>query len=312
MTPLWRSAARKPIPSEVSAGRPRFSVRKDMATTSGVGPLLAYWRNRRRMSQLALATEAEVSPRHVSFIESGRSNPSRDMVLLLASVLDVPLRERNRLLAAAGFAAAYRETGLAEPQLAVIATALDAILAQHRPYPAVVLDRHWNITRASSCAERFFAFLLAGQTPPSPPNVLRLIFHAEGLRPHITNWAEVAESLIQRVHREAVGNIVDDELQSLLDEVLAYPGVPSAQPRRPGRKPPADHPGRLRARRPNVSLLLDGDDARHPGGHHGAGDPHRVLLPGRRRHAQGGAGVRRRRLMRGTGRGRATRRRRAC
>jgi len=197
-----------------------------MVSSATVGPLIAYWRNLRRMSQLALATEAEVSPRHVSFIESGRSNPSRDMVLLLASVLDVPLRERNRLLAAAGFAAAYRETELDKPELAVVKQALDAILAQHRPYPAVVLDRAWNIVRANDCADRFFGFLLAGQTPPSPPNVVRLVFHPDGLRPHITNWAEVAEGLIQRVHREAVGAVVDDNLRALIAEVLAYPGVP--------------------------------------------------------------------------------------
>lgn len=191
-----------------------------------VGPLIAYWRDRRRMSQLALATEAEVSPRHVSFIESGRSNPSRDMVLLLASVLDVPLRERNRLLAAAGFAPAYRETAIDQPQLAIVQQALDAILAQQRPYPAIVMDRAWNIVRANDAGERFFAFLLEGQAPPSPPNVLRSMFHPDGLRPYVTNWEEVAEALIQRVHREAVGQIVDDDVRAIVDEILAYPGVP--------------------------------------------------------------------------------------
>jgi transcriptional regulator with XRE-family HTH domain len=193
-----------------------------------VGPLIAYWRNQRRMSQLALATEAEVSPRHLSFIESGRSNPSRDMVLLLAGVLDVPLRERNRLLDAAGFAAAYRESRLDAPQLAAVTRALDAILAQHRPFPAVVLDRTWNIVRANDCGERFFAFLLAGQSPPEPPNVLRLMFHPDGLRPFVTNWEEVAAGLIQRVHRESVGQRIDDDLRAIVDEVLAYPGVPAA------------------------------------------------------------------------------------
>lgn len=193
-----------------------------------VGALIAYWRNERRMSQLALATEAEVSARHLSFVESGRSNPSREMVLLLARALDVPLRERNRLLDAAGFAAAYRETSLDAPQLAAVSRALDAILDQHRPFPAVVLDRMWNILRANSCAERFFAFLLAGQTPPAPPNVLRLIFHPNGLRPHVANWEHVAAALIQRVHREAVGQHVDDDVRALVAEVLAYPDVPAA------------------------------------------------------------------------------------
>ena len=199
-----------------------------MVSSPKVGPLIAYWRNLRRMSQLALATEAEVSPRHLSFLESGRSKPSREMVLLLASVLDVPLRERNRLLTAAGFSTEYRETELDKPELAVVKQALDAILAQHRPYPAVVLDRGWNIVGANDCAERFFGFLLAGQSPPSPPNVLRLIFHPQGLRPHITNWEAVAEGLIQRVHREAVGNVIDDATSALVAEVLGYPGVPAS------------------------------------------------------------------------------------
>jgi transcriptional regulator with XRE-family HTH domain len=139
-----------------------------------VGPLLAYWRNLRRMSQLALAAEAEVSPRHLSFIESGRANPSREMVLLLAGVLDVPLRERNTLLQAAGFAAAYRESPLAAPQLEAVRQALEAILAQHRPYPAVVLDRRWNIVATNAGAERFFGYLLAGSSADrlGPANVL--------------------------------------------------------------------------------------------------------------------------------------------
>jgi hypothetical protein len=108
-----------------------------------------------------------------------------------------------------------------------VSHALDAILTQHQPFPAVVLDRMWNIVRANDCAERFFGFLLAGQTPPSPANVLRLIFHPEGLRPHIVNWEEVAASLIQRVHREAIGRRIDDDVHSIVAEVLAYPEVPA-------------------------------------------------------------------------------------
>lgn len=194
-----------------------------------VGPLLAYWRNLRRKSQLALATEAAVSPRHVSFIESGRSKPSRDMVLLLAGVLDIPLRERNTLLNAAGFAAAYRESELAGPQLAAVRQALDAILAQHRPFPAVVLDRRWNLVGRNDAAERFFAFLLAGSDVGAlgAPNVLRLMFHPGGLRPRVVNWEQAAEALVQRVHREAVGNALDDDVHRVLAEVLAYPGVPA-------------------------------------------------------------------------------------
>jgi transcriptional regulator with XRE-family HTH domain len=154
------------------------------------------------MSQLALATEAEISARHLSFVESGRAKPSREMVLLLASVLDVPLRERNTLL--------------------------QAILAQHRPYPAVVLDRRWNIVSRNEPAARFFGFLLAGSAAErlGPPNVLRSILNPGALRPWITNWEVVAEALIQRVHREAVGNALADDVRALLGEVLRYPGVP--------------------------------------------------------------------------------------
>jgi transcriptional regulator with XRE-family HTH domain len=196
--------------------------------TAQVGSLFAYWRGVRRMSQLALANEAEVSPRHVSFIESGRAKPSRDMVLHLASVLDVPLRERNRLLAAAGFASAFRESDLGAPELAVVNRAIDAILAQHMPHPAVVLDRVWNIVRTNPAADELFGVLLAGSPPPPPEprNVLRGMFHPSLLRPHVANWEAVAEGLIQRVHREAAGHVVDAELQRLVAEVLAYPGVP--------------------------------------------------------------------------------------
>jgi transcriptional regulator with XRE-family HTH domain len=181
------------------------------------------------MSQLALATEAEISARHLSFVESGRAKPSREMVLLLASVLDVPMRERNTLLQAAGFAAVFRESELAAPQLAIVRQAFEAILAQHRPYHAVVLDRNWNIVSRNEPAARFFGFLLAGSAAErlGPPNVLRSILHPDALRPWITNWEVVAEALIQRVHREAVGNALADDTRALLGEVLRYPGVPA-------------------------------------------------------------------------------------
>jgi transcriptional regulator with XRE-family HTH domain len=179
------------------------------------------------MSQLDLATEADVSPRHVSFIESGRANPSREMVLNLARALDVPLRERNTLLQAAGFTAAYRESALAGPQLEVVRRALDAILEQHRPFPAVVMDRCWNIVGTNDAADRFFSFLRAGAPPVGEaPNVLRAMFHPQGLRPHVVNWEVVAEGLIQRVHREVIGNALSDDLRAIVAEVLAYPGVP--------------------------------------------------------------------------------------
>jgi transcriptional regulator with XRE-family HTH domain len=128
--------------------------------SSPIGTLLQHWRQVRRKSQLALAIEAEVSPRHLCFIETGRAQPSRDMVLLLASALDVPLRERNVLLLAAGYAPMYRETDLDSPELGAVRAALQAILRQQEPYPAVVMNRSWDILAGNDAASRFFGFLL--------------------------------------------------------------------------------------------------------------------------------------------------------
>lgn len=179
------------------------------------------------MSQLALATEAEVTPRHICFLETGRARPSREMILRLAETLDIPLRERNSLLLAAGFAPVYREVALDDPEIAPVQSALEAILRQQEPYPAVVMNRHWDILQTNAAAERFFGSLLGDAATMAPANVIRLIFSPDGLRPHIENWPEAAEALIRRVHREAIGGIVDEETTDLLREVLAYPGVPA-------------------------------------------------------------------------------------
>jgi len=195
--------------------------------TSGnpFGSLLRHWRQARRKSQLALALDADISARHLSFVESGRAKPSRDMVLKLANTLGVPFRERNTMLTAAGYAHAYRETGLAEPELAQARKAIELILAHQEPFPAVVMDRHWNLINANNSAKKFFAILLADSAPTSPPNVLRLMLHPGGLRPWVANWETVAEALIQRVHREAIGGLLDQTTIKLLDEIKSYPGV---------------------------------------------------------------------------------------
>jgi transcriptional regulator with XRE-family HTH domain len=197
---------------------------------SDVGTLIRIWRNARGLSQLALAADATVSLRHLSFIETGRSRPSRAMVLKLAEVLDVPLRERNNLLLAAGFAPVYQESALDEPALAAIRHALDAILAQQEPFPALVLDRAWNIRQANGAASRFFAFLQAGHATaaPDPPNVLRRMFHPDGIRRYVSNWPDVCAALVRRVRREAIGGVTDERAQAILQEVLAYPGVPAS------------------------------------------------------------------------------------
>lgn len=179
----------------------------------------------RRKSQLALALEAGVSARHLGFLEVGRSAPSREMVLLLADALDVPLRERNSLLVAAGYAPLYRETGLTAPELGHARRALQLILDHHEPFPAVVMDPHWNLILTNQGAERFFSLLLPAPGPGAP-NVVRLMFDPQGLRPHVANWEEAAGALVRRVHREALGGAPDDATRRLLEEVLDYPDVP--------------------------------------------------------------------------------------
>lgn len=191
-----------------------------------IGGLLRFWRTNRRFSQLELATEARISARHLCFIEIGRSKPSRDMVVLLANVLDVPLRERNGLLLAAGFAPIYAESALDGSALASVRAALDAMLRQQEPFPAVVMNRYWDVLDTNAAAKRFFAFLFGERPMPDNPNVIRMMFDAEGLRSYVRNWPDVAEALIGRLGRESVGGIQDERTRALLTEVLAYPGVP--------------------------------------------------------------------------------------
>ncbi len=192
-----------------------------------IGRLLQHWRQVRRKSQFALALDAGVSTRHLSFVESGRANPSRDMVLLLAEALQVPFRERNDLLTAAGFASIYRDAGLGAPDLTPARKAIDLILRHQEPYPAVVMDRHWNLLDTNGAARRLFEFLLEGSAPPGPPNVIRLMFHPAGVRRWVSNWESVAVALIQRIHREAVGGTPDTATQQLLDEASALAGMPA-------------------------------------------------------------------------------------
>jgi transcriptional regulator with XRE-family HTH domain len=190
--------------------------------------LLRHWRRVRHASQLALATSVATTQRHLSFIESGRSQPSRQMLLRLARALDIPIRERNQLLLAAGYAPLYREAGLEDAQARHVRAAVEQMLERHEPYPAVVMDRRWNVVSTNSAAGEFFGWLLGDRDTDEPPNVIRFMFHPERLRPYVSNWEAVAESLVQRVHREAIGGVPDRDALALLDEVLAYPGVPTA------------------------------------------------------------------------------------
>jgi transcriptional regulator with XRE-family HTH domain len=201
-------------------------LRTASKSPSPVGTLLQHWRRTRQMSQLDLATEAGVSARHLCFVETGRARPSREMVLHLASTLDIPLRERNALLLAAGFAPIYREANLDAPEVASVRSALDAILRQQEPFPAIVMNRSWDILATNAAASRFFGFLLGATAAAEPANVIRLMFSPQGLRPFVTNWESAAEALLRRVYREAVGGVPDEKTIALLSEILDYPDVP--------------------------------------------------------------------------------------
>lgn len=195
--------------------------------TRPFGELLREWRQRRHLSQLALALDAEVSQRHLSFIESGRAEPSRDMVLRLAEHLDVPLRERNALLLAAGYAPFFRERGLDDPALAAARDVIRQVLAAHEPLPALAFDRHWNLVDANQAV----APLLQGVAPDllrPPVNLLRLGLHPEGLAPRIVNLGEWRGHLLARLRRQAAAT-ADDTLVRLLGEMAAYPAPPHAE-----------------------------------------------------------------------------------
>ena len=213
----------------------------------GAGPLLRRWREARHLSQLELALEAEVSSRHISFLETGRAEPSRAMLMTLANVLDVPLRERNFLLLAAGFAPIYGETGFDDPRMSRVRTAIEIILKNNEPRSAYAHDRHWNIVMANQAFIKFLTIILgrppAGLEPlrvASKPrlNVLRLVFDPDSVRKVIVNWELVAKSLLAEANRRLAW-ARDDALKNLIDEMLSYPGVP-AHWREPDLEAPRD------------------------------------------------------------------------
>ena len=193
-----------------------------VAARPAVGVLLRDWRQRRRMTQMDLALEADVSARHLSFIETGRSVPSADMVKHLAEQLDVPLRERNELLLAAGYAPAYGQRDLDEPEMGPVREALDRVLAGHEPFPAVVVDRHWGMVAGNSAIPLLTAGVAAHLLEP-PVNVLRLTLHPEGMAPRIANLAEWRAHLLDRLGRQAVVS-GDPALSALYDELAGLPG----------------------------------------------------------------------------------------
>jgi transcriptional regulator with XRE-family HTH domain len=189
--------------------------------------LLRWWRTKRGLSQLALSQRAGVSQRHLSFLELGRARPSRDMVEQIAVALDVPLRQHNALLVAAGFAPEWRESDLAAPELAAVNRALDYMLAQQEPYPAVVLDRHWNLLRANSGAERLVEFLVGPLAPGAKVNLADALVGPGVLKPVLTNWQEVVRYFIPSVELDAT-NDGTEETAALLVRLRGYEGVREA------------------------------------------------------------------------------------
>ncbi len=192
-----------------------------------VGELLRDWRRRRRLSQLDLALGADVSARHLSFVETGRARPSANMVLRLAEELEVPLRDRNHLLLAAGYAPAFGQRGLEEPEMGPVRDALDRLLAAHEPFPALVVDRHWGMIAANRALGLLTAGTAAHLLEP-PVNVLRLALHPEGLAPRIANLGQWRAHLLDRLGRQAVVS-GDPALATLYDELAAYPGGDPAE-----------------------------------------------------------------------------------
>ncbi|MGI8716173.1 MAG: helix-turn-helix domain-containing protein [Solirubrobacteraceae bacterium] len=187
-----------------------------------VGGLLRDWRQRRRLSQLDLALKAGISTRHLSFVETGRSRPSQDMVLHLAEQLEVPLRERNQLLLAAGYAPQYRARSLDDPALAEVRNAVSRVLAAHEPFPAIAVDRHWNLISSNGA----LGPILEGVSPElliPPVNTMRLALHPDGVAPRIANLGEYRADLLHRLERGArlTG---DPGLAALHEEMLGYPG----------------------------------------------------------------------------------------
>jgi transcriptional regulator with XRE-family HTH domain len=196
-----------------------------LETRPGVGDLLKAWRTKRRLSQFDLSLAADVSTRHLSYVETGKSRPSRDFVLHLAEHLDVPLRGRNDLLVAAGFAPVYGETDLTDPLMGQVSQALDLVLEHQEPYPALVVDRGWDLVRANNGA----LLLLEDVDPALMPNIMRLTLHPDGLARRILDFEVLAGHLISRLRRQ-VALTGDDVLAKLVDELATYPGVPAQEP----------------------------------------------------------------------------------
>ncbi len=195
-------------------------------TQSAVGVMLKEWRAARGLSQLALACDADISPRHLSFVETGRAQPSREMILTLAETLDVPLRDQNALLIAAGFPAAFAESDYDGPEMTEIRNLVDLMLHANEPFCAAAIDRHWNILSAN---QTYWATTGGEPDPACPqPNLLTRMFAPGGFRDFVTNWDDVAYPIVQRLHREAIAELTRNETatRDLLDELMQTYDLP--------------------------------------------------------------------------------------
>jgi transcriptional regulator with XRE-family HTH domain len=216
--------------------------------------LLRHWRTRRGLSQLDFALAADVSARHVSFLETGRAQPSREMVLRLGAALAVPLRDQNVMLRAAGFADEFPEASLDAGLPAGVAQAIERMLRQHEPFPMVVLDRHYQVLRTNEGAARIFArFIAEPGAMPATPNVFFLLFDPRLVRPFVVDWEHVARGLTARLHREALAHPGDADLAALLRSLFDFPGVPESW-RQPDFSIPSDPTLTLRLRRDALDL----------------------------------------------------------
>lgn len=197
----------------------------DASSAAELGELVRNWRRRRKLSQLELASRAEVSARHLSFIENGRAKPSRDLVLRLSEHLEVPVRQRNTLLVAAGYAPQYEENPFGAPRLSAVRTSVDRLLSAHEPYPALVFDVHETVVAMNDAARR----LMSGASPEllTPPiNLMRLALHPQGLSQYVVNQAEMRSQMLTRLHRQLVHS-GSEKLRRLYDEVSSYPYLPN-------------------------------------------------------------------------------------
>ena len=225
------------------------------STPVAFGALLRHWRLARHMSQLGLASEAEISGRHLCFLERGRAQPSREMIQRLAAVLEVSLGDRNAMLLAAGYAPAYGQRDLDAPEVEHVRRAFDFILGQQEPYPAIVVDGAWNTVKANAAAQRIFGLFLADAAlaPEHARNAMHMVCHPAGLRRFIVNWEEFAGPLIQTIHREAAGGLPAST--RLRDALLAYPGMP-ARWRIPDARAPVAPVLTMRLRRGDLALAF--------------------------------------------------------